>query len=173
MPTADFSPAASEIVNDLYNLFRTLQAARKIRNSPPSLCARFNLSYRNWNQPHRPKFPLADQTKGGRGHLKMNALQDPTMINRLYEASEHGVQIDLLIVRGICCPSSGQSYSRNIRVPPALSKTVFWNTPASGTPSANEGRPSVYGSPDSGCAATSTAASKPSLPSSIPTCAPA
>lgn len=56
----------------------------------------------------------------------MNALQDPAMIDRLYEASEHGVQIDL-IVRGICCLIPEQSYSRNIRVT-ALS-TVFWSTP--------------------------------------------
>ena len=37
------------------------------------------------------------------------------MINRLYNACEHGVQIDL-IVRGSCCLIPGQSYSRNIRV---------------------------------------------------------
>ena len=58
---------------------------------------------------------LAKKGKAGRIILKMNALQDPTMINRLYEASQAGVEIDL-IVRGICCLIPGQTYSRNIRV---------------------------------------------------------
>ena len=33
--------------------------------------------------------------------LKMNALEDPGMIRLLYEASQAGVQIDL-IIRGVC-----------------------------------------------------------------------
>ena len=58
---------------------------------------------------------LAREGKHGRIVLKMNALQDPTMIERLYEASEAGVQIDL-IIRGICCLIPGQPFSHNIRV---------------------------------------------------------
>jgi polyphosphate kinase len=47
---------------------------------------------------------IAHQLKGGQGKLifKMNALVDPQVIRLLYEASQAGVKIDLL-VRGICC----------------------------------------------------------------------
>ncbi len=44
------------------------------------------------------------QQKGERGHLifKMNALEDPQMIRLLYQASQAGVKVELLI-RGLCC----------------------------------------------------------------------
>jgi len=47
--------------------------------------------------------------------LKMNALEDPYMINLLYEASTAGVSIDI-IVRGACCLKPNQPYSKNIRL---------------------------------------------------------
>ena len=106
--------ARKEFGEDLSNLFNVLTgytrppALNKLILAPqyfrPALYARIDRE--------------REHARGGRPArmiLKMNALVDPAMIQRLYEASQDGVQIDLL-VRGTCCLRAGvPGLSENIR----------------------------------------------------------
>ena len=132
-----------KITHDLYTLFRTLQG-KEYPKFHTLLVARFNL-IPELNKLIDREIELAQKGKGGRIILKMNALQDTAMINRLYEASEQGVQIDL-IIRGICCLIPNQPYSKNIRitriVDSFLEHARIWYF-------GNNGHPKIYcGSPD-------------------------
>ena len=131
------------IVDDLHNLFKTLQGEQGT-HFRQLLVAQFNL-IPELNRLIDHEIALAKQGKKGRIILKMNALQDTSMINRLYEASEADVDIDL-IVRGICCLIPGQPYSQNIRitriVDSFLEHARVWYF-------GNDGQPNIFlGSPD-------------------------
>jgi polyphosphate kinase len=75
-----------------------------------------------------------DHAKGGRGgHLraKMNSLVDPAIIALLYEASQAGVKIEL-IIRGMCCLRPGLAgVSESISVTSVIGRflehsRLFW-----------------------------------------------
>lgn len=132
------------IVNDLQQLFSYLRKEVDDVQFKHLLVAKFNLVPRLKQLIENEK-RLARQGKGGHIILKMNALQDPAMIDELYKASMAGVQIDL-IVRGICCLIPGEEFSRNIRVTRIVDSFLeharVWFF-------ANDGNPKLFlGSPD-------------------------
>ena len=103
-----------ELGEDLTDLFNFLTGYSRQRSYRKLLVAPVNLRDR-MSAIIRREIEHA-QNGSGRIVAKMNALVDPALIQTLYEASQAGVKIDL-IVRGICCLRPGiEGVSDNINV---------------------------------------------------------
>jgi polyphosphate kinase len=107
--------ASENIAQDTTDLFNYLTGYSAKTNYSRLLVAPVNLRSRMEELVRRE----IEHHKAGRpAHLifKMNALSDPQMIGLLYQASQAGLRVDLL-VRGICCLRPGlPGISENIGV---------------------------------------------------------
>ncbi|XGB43666.1 MAG: polyphosphate kinase 1 [Nodosilinea sp. LVE1205-7] len=104
-----------DLAADLTDLFNFLtgysrqSAYRKILVAPLTLRDRIEALIRR-------EIDHARQGRRGKIIAKMNSLVDPAIIKLLYQASQSGVEIDL-IIRGICCLRPGlPGVSEHIRV---------------------------------------------------------
>ena len=103
-----------DIVSDVINVFSKLEGETKVLDFKHLLVAPFNM-VPTLLRLIQHEIAQAQAGNPARIILKMNGLHDQRMIDALYEASQAGVKIDL-IVRGICCLVPNQSYSANITI---------------------------------------------------------
>ncbi len=120
----------TEIASDLIELFNYLSGFSKQKNYKKLLVSPFSM---------RKKFnylinrEIENANKGIKAEIiaKMNSLVDPEIIELLYQASEAGVKINL-IIRGICCLYPKKiNLSENIRVVSIIGhflehSRIFW-----------------------------------------------
>lgn len=104
----------AELITDINKVFAVLEGKLAGPTFHHLLVARFNMVPELTRMIHR-EIEHVKAGRKGRIVLKMNGLHDQNMINELYNASENGVEIDL-IVRGICCLVPNRPFSANIRV---------------------------------------------------------
>ncbi|MGK7898174.1 MAG: polyphosphate kinase 1 [Xenococcus sp. (in: cyanobacteria)] len=104
-----------ELGADLTDLFNFLTGYSRQKSYRKLLVAPVSMRDRMTAMIHRE---MEHVKNGGKGRIvvKINSLVDKPMISTLYQASNAGVEIDL-IVRGICCLRPGvKGISENIRV---------------------------------------------------------
>ena len=104
----------AELITDINKVFAVLEGKLSGPTFRHLLVARFNMVPELTRMIHR-EIEHVKAGRKGRIVLKMNGLHDQNMINELYNASENGVEIDL-IVRGICCLVPNRPFSANIKV---------------------------------------------------------
>ncbi|MBV0934625.1 polyphosphate kinase 1 [Marinobacterium weihaiense] len=138
-----YMTADDEVGEDVHKIFQQLtgmgkiQKLQKLYNAPFTLHAKMLELVQN---------EIRNVKAGKKGHIiiKVNGLTEPKLIRALYEASQAGVEIDL-IIRGMCRLRPGlEGVSDNIRVRSIIGRflehtRVYWF--------ANEGgKPVVIGS---------------------------
>lgn len=107
--------AHKDMTKELGGLFKYLIKGRKIKSIDHLLIAGVNLKSKFLELIDR-EIRNVQQGKKGYMILKLNNLEEKQMIDKLYEASQAGVIIEL-IVRGICCLRPGlKEVSENISV---------------------------------------------------------
>jgi len=104
-----------KLTEEVAIVFNTLTGLASFPGLEKLIVAPFDLSRRLKGMIERER-DHAHAGKGGRMIVKLNSLVDQEIIEKLYEASRAGVQIDL-IIRGICClRPKVPGLSENIRV---------------------------------------------------------
>lgn len=108
-----FFTTDNKIIYDLVNLFCLLEDRTFNTSFEHILVPNYNMT-ETYTKLIDKEIKQAKKGKKAYIILKMNGLEDPVMIKKLYEASEQGVKIDLL-VRGVCRVVPNQKFSKNIR----------------------------------------------------------
>lgn len=103
-----------KLTREVNEVFRVLSRKERSREFKELLVAPFNMraTFLKWIDAE-----IANAKEGRRASIvmKVNSLEDPEMIGKLYEASKAGVSVRL-IVRGICCLVPGmEGVSTNIK----------------------------------------------------------
>lgn len=107
--------ADPEICGDISQVFAVLKGEVLLPKTTDCFVSPFSLR-KGFDKLLKKEIKAAKEGQDAWAILKMNSLQDKEMIQRLYEASQTGVKIKL-IVRGICCLKPGiKGLSENIEV---------------------------------------------------------